>query len=582
MRSSCLSEQELRAFHLGQLAEETLEEVARHLEVCPTCETLAQRLDTVLDPILAAIRAPAPPAAAPVTDQLQAVTPRLKAISTAPALRPPEDAEELGRLGNYRVLRQLGKGGMAFVYHAEDLALHRPVALKVMRPDLSSTADGWQRFFREARIMASIKHENLVTVYQAGQEGSAVYLAMELLQGEALEQRLERTGAVPWPEVLHLSRGIAKGLAAIHQHGLIHRDIKPGNIWIEAPSGQVKILDFGLARFLHDDVNITAPGTVMGTPAFMAPEQAVGGAADARSDLFSLGCVLYWLSTGAKAFDGPNTLAVLSALATQTPRPVHELNPVLPRSFSDLVAQLLAKNPAERPASVEIVLERLDQMEAGRDNTSRLPRLPSALTDSLRKIGRRRLTKIACILIVLGLLSALAWTIVSRRDDATGPSTQPAEPVYLNSLPMAESVWFPFRGKLPGPPAPPEPADWPPPLGGRRVFVQGKASPHGVWMHLPPVAPREVRVSFRLDKQYRAFDSEVSLNDGPPGCSPLTFAVYGDGRLLWRSEPVTSQANAQSCKGLSVENVDLLTLTLTGPGPERGTHAVWIEPHLTK
>src|SRR5262249_47041463 len=148
-------------------------------------------------------------------------------------------------------------------------------------------AEGWQRFLREARIMASIKHENLVTVYQAGEDGPAVYLAMELLQGETLEQRLERAGPLPVAEILRLSRGIVNGLGAVHRHGLIHRDLKPGNIWLESPSGQVKILDFGLARFVNDNTNLTAPGTIMGTPAFMSPEQAAGVVVDARSDLFS-------------------------------------------------------------------------------------------------------------------------------------------------------------------------------------------------------------------------------------------------------------------------------------------------------
>ena len=216
-------------------------------------------------------------------------------------LLPPVDSDEIGRLGNYRVLRFLKKGGMGYVFYAEDVALRRPVALKVMSPDLKGDADGWPRFLREARAMAAIKHKHLVTIYGAGQEGEVVYFAMELLEGETLEAWMERVKRPPIPEVLRIGQEIASGLEVLHRQNLVHRDIKPANLWLESPDRHVKILDLGLARPVSHEGHLTTAGTILGTPGYMSPEQARGDAIDSRSDLFSLGCVLYALVCRPKA-----------------------------------------------------------------------------------------------------------------------------------------------------------------------------------------------------------------------------------------------------------------------------------------
>src|SRR5205085_4060282 len=162
---------------------------------------------------------------------------------------------------------------------------------------------------------------HIVAIHQVGEDRGVPFLAMPFLKGESLDQRLKREGKLPLGEVLRIGRETALGLAAAHAHGVVHRDIKPGNLWLEAGSQRVKILDFGLARQEGSDIQLTQAGAVLGTPAFMAPEQAQGKAVDARSDLFSLGCVLYRMATGVLPFTGPDTMSLLLALTTQEPQP---------------------------------------------------------------------------------------------------------------------------------------------------------------------------------------------------------------------------------------------------------------------
>ncbi len=186
---------------------------------------------------------------------------------------------------------------------------------------------------------------------------------MEFLQGEPLDERLEREQELPCAEVLRIGREIAEGLAAAHATGLIHRDIKPANIWLEAPRNRVKILDFGLARSAQQDAGLTQQGAIIGTPAYMAPEQARGELVDARCDLFSLGVVLYRLCCGQQPFHGSDTISTLLAVATQQPPPPSQTNPDLPPELSDLVMNLLEKDPARRPASAAAVIELLRALE---------------------------------------------------------------------------------------------------------------------------------------------------------------------------------------------------------------------------
>ncbi len=278
-------------------------------------------------------------------------------------LGSPQAAGELGWLAHYRVLRLLGEGGMGLVFLAEDSLLSRHVALKVIRPEIADKPGISQRFTREARATAAIKHDHIVTIYQVGQQNGIPFLAMEYLKGISLAQWLDQGHKPPVDLVLRIGREIAGGLSAAHRQGLIHRDVKPENIWLEAPSGRVKILDFGMARSQREDVEITRTGKVMGTPAYMAPEVARGEPAGAGSDLFSLGCVLYRLCTLRLPFEGDSVIAVLRSISTATPAAPHDLNERIPAGLSDLIMRLLHKMPEARPVSAEVVVKDLRSIE---------------------------------------------------------------------------------------------------------------------------------------------------------------------------------------------------------------------------
>ena len=193
--------------------------------------------------------------------------------------------------------------------------------------------------------MAALKDDHIVTVYQVGEDGDVPFLAMELLEGVSLSDRSHHSEPLDWPAIVRIGRDIARGLAVAHAKGMIHRDIKPANIWLEGSRGRVKILDFGLARPVTDDVQLTASGALVGTPSYMSPEQARGKKLDGRADLFSLGVLLYKLSTGRQPFQGENLIELLTSLAVDTPGEVSTMRTDIPPKLAELIHQLLAKYP---------------------------------------------------------------------------------------------------------------------------------------------------------------------------------------------------------------------------------------------
>lgn len=272
-------------------------------------------------------------------------------------LEPAQQPGEIGRLGGYRVLEVVGAGGMGVVFKGEDVLLRRVVALKAMLPGLATNATARERFLREARAAAAIQHDRVVAIYQVGEVRGVPFLAMPFLRGETLESRIKKVGLFPTVEIRRIAREICEGLTAIHERGLVHRDIKPANIWLEGPQGRVKILDFGLARLSQGEAQLTQEGAIVGSPAFMAPEQASKQPLDARADLFSLGCVLYLMCTGQLPFEGGDVLSTLMALASQTPAEPRSIQRGVPADLSELIMRLLAKKAEDRPESAREVAE---------------------------------------------------------------------------------------------------------------------------------------------------------------------------------------------------------------------------------
>ncbi len=281
----------------------------------------------------------------------------------------------------FRIEKVLGEGGMGTVYLAEDTRLGRKVAVKTLKKEIAKKPGAKDRFFREARTAAKLEHDHIIPIHYVGESRGVPFLAMPFLKGWPLDAHIMKTKALlPTAEVLRIGREVALGLAAAHEAGLIHRDIKPANIWLEAPHGRVKILDFGLARSQGEEGNLTASGAVMGTPAYMAPEQARGKPVDARADLFSLGVMLYEMATGKKPFTGPDMMSILTSLALDDPAKADEVNPAVPPKLADLIARLMAKEPGRRPMSAAAVADELMHltMQTTRPTFEALPELPAA------------------------------------------------------------------------------------------------------------------------------------------------------------------------------------------------------------
>lgn len=262
-------------------------------------------------------------------------------------LDSPSHPEMLGRIGRYEVERLLGAGGMGIVFKAFDTELSRPVAIKLLAPHLAASGAGRKRFSREAKAAAAIVHEHVVPIYNVETEHEKPYMVMHFVAGESLQSRLDREGALDVCEILRIARQIASGLAAAHAQGLVHRDIKPSNVLLEKGIERALLTDFGLAR-AADDASLTRTGFHPGTPQYMSPEQARGDGMDARSDLFSLGSVLYVMCTGRPPFRAESSLGILRKITDTEPAPIREINPAIPEWLEGLVEKLMAKRIEDR------------------------------------------------------------------------------------------------------------------------------------------------------------------------------------------------------------------------------------------
>ncbi|MGE3806599.1 MAG: bifunctional serine/threonine-protein kinase/formylglycine-generating enzyme family protein [Gemmataceae bacterium] len=432
--SGCPSQQDLKRFHTGELADEAVDQVAQHIEECAECEAKLRSFDEHADALLVAIRSArdrpsSRSASGGETERMgrpaSAMAENDKTLAPAAThgvnlnfLAPPEQPDELGRFGAFRVLKVLGVGGMGAVLQAEEPALQRLVAIKVMKLEFAADEECRQRFLREARAAAAVEDTCIVPIHQVGEVNGLPYLAMPVLKGESLSTRLKRDKKLPVAEAVRIARQIADGLTAAHEHGLIHRDIKPGNIWLDEKTGTIKLLDFGLARAVGDDSQLTRPGTLMGTPAYMAPEQAANQPLDHRCDLFSLGVVLYLMLTGERPFAGTDTMSQLLALAKDPPRPIQPLNADVSPALDALTMQLLAKEAARRPGSARAVSAALARFE--NEEANGVPVWPAS-----QRSRRLVLASVAGLGGLLVLLLVVFGPFTSERNGEQQPGTNP-------------------------------------------------------------------------------------------------------------------------------------------------------------
>lgn len=375
-------------------------------------------------------------------------------------LEPSDEPDSLGRLAHYEIRHVLGRGGCGIVLKGFDERLERVVAIKIMSPDLAATSPARKRFLREARATAAVRHVNVVNIH-AVDEHPLPFLVMEYVDGPTLQQKLNAIGPLELRDVLEIGQQIAAGLAAAHAKGLIHRDVKPANILLENGGNQVKITDFGLARSA-DDASITQSGVISGTPLYMSPEQAQGHEIDARSDLFSLGSVLYVMSCGRPPFRAATTLAVLKRVVDESPRPIRQIIPEVPQWLTQIIEILHAKDPDRRFATAQqvadLLAQCLSQLERNEPivlppEIAALARDPdeepiAAAADPVAPVGRRWNGRLAVAAILL-----LAFVVGFAVSELTGVSQVSAALFGLFGAPQAVVEQQPVQGVAAASPA---------------------------------------------------------------------------------------------------------------------------------
>ncbi|HEU5169329.1 MAG TPA: protein kinase [Gemmatimonadales bacterium] len=330
---------------------------------------------------------------------------------------------QIGLAGRYVLERELGRGGMARVFLAHDLKHERPVALKVLHPELAASL-GPERFQREIRLAARLQHPHILTVLDSGEAAGQLWFTMPFVEGESLRDRLVRERQLPVDDALRIGVEAARALEYAHTHGIVHRDIKPENILLTT-DGSTLVADFGIARALGgDDAQLTETGMSVGTPAYMSPEQAAGERAlDARTDVYSLGCVLYELLAGEPPFTGPTAQAVLMRRFTETPRPLHEVRETVPAALEQAIGKALARAPADRFATAGQLAQALETARRSEGQTGGTPSATTVTAGPLpaRAPARRPTRGLALLTLgfLIGLGALFAWR-QSQHDGAGG------------------------------------------------------------------------------------------------------------------------------------------------------------------
>lgn len=331
-------------------------------------------------------------------------------------LGPTDDPRMLGRLAGYEISGVIGCGGMGIVLKAYDPALNRYSAIKVLAPHYATSEAARRRFARESQAAAAVIHDNVIAIHGVSEFNQLPYLVMPYVKGESLQKRLDREGSLVVPEILRIALQTARGLAAAHQQGLVHRDIKPGNILLPVGVERVIITDFGLAR-AADDASLTRSGIIAGTPQYMSPEQARGEAVDSRSDLFSLGSMMYAMCTGRPPFEAETPYGVLRRITDSSPAQLSSINPSIPSWLCKVIDTLLEKEAARRFESAETVARILEQCLAHvqRPRDIELPtELRAAKTPSLRLFVVTGAVVLAC--------GGLYWAVMNQANSVEDKS----------------------------------------------------------------------------------------------------------------------------------------------------------------
>lgn len=344
-------------------------------------------------------------------------------LSVLDSLTPTDDPEMLGRVGDYEISGVVGVGGMGAVLKGFDKSLRRVVAIKVMAPHLAHSGSARTRFQREARAAAAITHDNVIDIYAVSEAAGLPYLVMPYARGPSLQKRIDEGGPLGVVEVVRIGRQIAAGLSAAHEQGVVHRDIKPANILLSDGIERLWITDFGVARAM-DDASMTQTGVIAGTPQYMSPEQARGESVDHRSDLFSLGSVLYTACTGRPPFRSEAAYGILRRITDSEPRPIREINADIPEWLCIIIGRLLAKHPADRFENAAEVVDLLDGCLAHLQQPLQVELPPSLRSKPTVDVMRSALD-----------------VVITRRE----PELQPAQQIQLTQPSLQSRRLFPKR-----------------------------------------------------------------------------------------------------------------------------------------
>jgi serine/threonine protein kinase/protein involved in polysaccharide export with SLBB domain/WD40 repeat protein len=389
-RTTCDPER-IELFLEQKLSDEEQSAFESHLSACGNCrqrlETAAASEDISFEICESLREEQLPPGGRPSDDpDLTGEETFSSQATILKLLAPTDDDRMIGRWGTYEVVGVVGTGGMGVVLKAFDAALNRYVAIKILAPHLGSSGAAIRRFSREGKAAAAVVHDNVIEIYGVAEAAGLPYLVMPYVRGPSLQRRLDDEGPLAVVEILRVGMQAAAGLAAAHAQGLVHRDVKPANILLADGIERVKLTDFGLAR-AADDASLTRTGVIAGTPQYMSPEQARGEPVDPRSDLFSLGSVLYAMCTGRPPFRAETSYGVLRRITDEEPRPIREINPDIPEWLCGIVVKLMAKRPEDRFQSAHEVAALLEQCLAHVQQPN-VVSLPTGV--SLPSVGARK------------------------------------------------------------------------------------------------------------------------------------------------------------------------------------------------